>query len=78
MTNTTAPAPYISNFDKVSALVDVESVGLYTGPVSDAMRAGVAEGYLFAWVTDPGLVTIRLTPAGRERLAGFRALLAPL
>lgn len=76
MTNTEAPA-YISNYDKVAVLVEVESAGFYTGPVSDAMRAGAAEGYLTAY-TAGGCVSIRLTAAGRERLAGFRSLLAPL
>jgi hypothetical protein len=76
MTNTETPARYISNFEKVAALVEVESAGFYTGVVSDAMFAGIDEGFLTAYPETPSdVVAVRLTTAGRERLAGFRALL---
>lgn len=77
MTNTESPArPYVSEFAKAAALVEVERVGFYFGPVTDAMQIGLDEGFLQVW---PSSVpdALRLTDAGRERLAGFRALLAP-
>lgn len=78
MTNTETPtAPRLSEFAKAAALVEVERVGFYTGPVNAAMSAGLDGGFLETYVLtgDEPMVALRLTSDGRGRLAGFRALL---
>ncbi len=74
MTNTEAPAaPYVSEFEKVRLMVDIESIGFWGQTEVPAFDVIAEEGMVEPW-GESGFWM--LTPKGRQRLAGFRALLA--
>jgi hypothetical protein len=83
MTNTTGTQ--ISNFSKVSLLVELEISALTSDEVTEAgqwpvMHALVAEGHASLQrvrLRNISVTRWAITADGRDRVAGFRALLAP-